>query len=271
MFRLALFLSTVQFFLLHNTNTNAFALSSFGWRVALNIGREPTTTKSPFWASSGARLPVVIQCDFLPNGQVVPKEDVIRFTGPDGEVVNMIEKGKWSLSSSKDEREFEFSFTFPEELSRRDVTLGPCTIRCKGLLYSKDAVKEMNEKFYRARDEIWKAGEVVNDISRRKEAPKKWDEECQQWVKRYPKEEGLLSQVSKRVQLFAVEQKQRTENSKRPNPKDLSLDSGPFPGVESDVFIKKLGIVTVKEGLRDVVVGTWSAEPINDKPKSYYY
>jgi hypothetical protein len=264
MFRLSIFLSTAQLIFLQN---DAFALS-FGWRVALNIGREPTTTKSPSWASSGARLPFVIKCDFLQNGQVVPKEDVIRFTGPDGEVVNKIEKGEWSL---KDERELEFSFTFPEELSRRDVTLGPCTVKCKGgLLYSKDALKDMNDVFYRSREESWKAGELVNDIARRKEAPKKWDEESQQWVKRYTKE-GLLSQVSKRVQLFAVKQKERTGNSKRPNPKDLSLDSGPFPGVESDVFIKKVGILTAKEGLRDVVVGTWSAEPINFKPKSYYY
>lgn len=262
LFRLAIFLSSVQFLFLQ---IDALA-SSFGWRVALNLGREPTTTKSPFWASSGARLPFVIKCDFLPNGEVVPKEDVIRFTGPDGEVVNKIEKGEWSL---QEERDLAFSFTFPEELSRRDVTLGPCTVQCKGSLYSNDAVKDMNAAFYRSREESWKAGKLVNDIARREEAPKKWEEESQGWVKRY-KQEGLLSQISKRIQLFAVKQKERTDNSKRPNPKDLSLDSGSFPGVESDVFIKKLGVITVKEGPRDVVVGTWSAEPILYKAKSYY-
>lgn len=224
------------------------------------------TTKLPSWASSGARLPFVIKCDFLPNGDVVPKEDVIRFTGPDGEVVNKIEKGEWSL---KDERELEFSFNFPEKLSRRDVTLGPGRVQCKGLLYSNDAVKDYNEAFYRSREEIWKAGEQVNDVTRRSEAPKKWEEESQQWVKRY-QEEGLLSQVSKRVQLFAVKQKERIDNSKRPNPKELSLDSGPFPGLASDVSIKKLGVITAKEGPRNVVVGTWSAEPILYKAKSYY-
>jgi hypothetical protein len=249
MLRLAILLSTLQLLFLQ---TDALASSSVGWRVALNIGDE-----------GGARLPVVIRCDFLPNGQVVPKEDVIRFTGPDGEVVKQIEQGKWNL---KDERELEFSFTFPEKLSRRDVTFGPGKLQCKGLLYSKDAVKEMNDVFYRSREEVWKAGKLVNDITLRAEAPKKWDEQSQGWVTRY-ETEGFLSQISKQAQLFTAKRNQEKDNSKRPNPKVLSLDSGPFPGVKSDVFIKELGVVT---GPRGGVVGSWSAEPINNYAKSYY-
>jgi hypothetical protein len=247
MFRLAILLSTLQLLFLQ---TDALA-SSLGWRVALNIGNE-----------GGARLPVVIRCDFLPNGQVVPKEDVIRFTGPDGEVVKPIEQGKWSL---KDERELEFSFTFPEKLSRRDVEFGPGKLQCKSLLYSKDAIKEMNDVFYRTREEVWAAGKLVNDITLRAEAPKKWDEQ-KGWVTRY-ETEGFMSQINKQVGLFNAKRNQKKDNSKRPNPKVLSLDSGPFPGVKSDVFIKELGVVT---GPRGGVVGTWSAEPITYAAKSYY-
>jgi hypothetical protein len=239
---------------------------STGWRVALNIGREPFTQMPASWASSGCRLPIVVPCDFEPNGQVIPKEDVARFTGPDGEVVVKIESGKWSLTN---ERNLCFEFIFPERFDRRDVILDPCTVQCKGLLYSKKDLKEMNDAFYRARDKTWQAGELVNDIERRKEAPKKWDEVKQLWVKRYPNE-GIFFQLSKRANALRLKQQEKRETIQRPNPKEISLEYGPFPTVEGGVFIKKLGTVTIKRGWNDVVVGTWSAEPINDKPVSYY-
>jgi hypothetical protein len=221
------------------------------------------------WAQSGARLPIVIKCDFLPDQRlVVPKENVIRFTGPEGEVVKRIEPGEFSLENN---RNLQFTLTFPQEISRRDVILDPCTITCEGLLYSKSDLKILNDAFYKAREETWKAGATMNEIARRNDAPKKWNFETKQWQERYPRE-GLLSQMTKRVKLFQVQQEQEKENQKRPNPKDLSLDFGPFPGVDGDVFIQKSGTIKIrgKKWGDGAIIGTWDAEPINDKPVSYY-
>lgn len=254
------------------TTATATSTTTTGpWRIALNIGREPSTSMPSEWAASGCRLPLVIKCDFNEkNGEVVPQEENCRFTGPDGEVVRPIQTGVWS--SNNNNRNLKFSLNFPQELARRDVTIDAGTeIFCEGLVYSTNDLKRMNEKFYKSRDETWKAGEAYNEISRRKEASKKWNDETGQWEKRYG-EEPLLSAFTKQMNLMNVKRKSERENSDRPNPKTLSLDSGPFPGFDSDVYIKKEGVVKIKRrGWRDAIIGTWSAEPINkEKPVSYY-
>ena len=245
----------------------ATALATTGpWRIALNIGREPSTSMPSEWAASGCRLPLVIKCDFNDNGHVVPQQENCRFTGPDGEVVKPIQKGVWSSNN----RNLKYSLHFPQDLSRRDVTLDAgIEIFCEGLVYSKHDLKKMNDKFYKARDDTWKAGGELNEVNRRKEASKKWNEEKGQWEKRY-EDEPLLSTLGKQINLMNVRRQSERENSDRPNPKTLSLDSGPFPGFDSDVFIQKQGIIKIKRGWRDAVIGTWSAEPITDKPVSYY-
>eukprot|EP00957_Ditylum_brightwellii_P044374 3367097-Ditylum_brightwellii.AAC.1 len=75
----------------------------------------------------------------------------------------------------------------------------------------------------------------------------------------------------------------REEQSKRlQQPKNtmLHLDSGPFPGIDVDdkVFIEKGGDVKVMKKGRilsilgsDVVVGSWSAEPVTGKAASSYW
>jgi hypothetical protein len=241
------------------------------WRIALNIGREPFTSMPSEWAASGCRLPLVIKCDFDENGDVVPQQETCRFTGPDGEVVKPIQKGVWSTSSNNNNNHnFKFSLHFPQDLSRRDVTLDAgIDIFCEGLVYSTNELKKMNDKFYKARDDTWKAGGELNEVNRRKEASKKWNEEKGQWEKRYG-DEPLLSTLRKQINLMNVRRQSERENSDRPNPKTLSLDSGPFPGFDSDVFIKKEGIIKIKRGWRDAVIGTWSMEPVTDKPVSYY-
>ena len=243
----------------------ALALSS-GWRIALNIGREPWTQMPSSWASSGCRLPIVVKCDFTPDKKVIPQDSVVKFTGPDGQVVHPIGTGTWELTDAKN---LQFSLEFPTTLTRRDVVLEPCTMTCSGLLYSKSELDDLNEAFYRARDETWKAGEAVNDIARQKEAPKKWNPETNQWEVRY-QEPSLASKLAKRLELARTQQREREESAKRPNPKILSLDSGPFPGVEGHVYIQKEGTISIRQGWRDVVIGTWGAEPINGKPISYY-
>jgi hypothetical protein len=243
------------------------------WRITLDIGREPLTSMPFDWAASGCRLPLAIKCDFSHNNEngsneVVPQQENCRFTGPEGEVVKPIQKGVWSLNNEN--RNLEFSLNFPQDLVRRDVVLDAGTeIFCEGLVYSTKALKKMNDKFYKARDDTWKAGEVLNNVNRRKEASKKWNEDKQEWEKRY-EEEPLLSKLGKQINLMNVKRQSDQNNANRPKPKTLSLDSGPFPGFDSDVFIQKTGIVKIKRGWRESVIGTWSAEPITGKPVSYY-
>ncbi len=238
----------------------------------MSIGREPGTGMPNEWASSGCRLPVVVQCDFRQeensnqNNIVVPLTGDVRFTGPDGEVVKPVENGEWSLVNG---RKLSFTLGFPDKLVRRDVTLEG-VVRLEGLLYSVGDLKNMDETFYEARNDRWDAGEALNDVDRRKDAPRKWNPVTNQWEKRF-EDEGFLSKLGKQVNLFIAERSEQEVNRERPMPKELSLDCGPFPGLEGDVYFRKGGKVLLKAGfLRECVIGTWSAEPINDKPLSYY-
>jgi hypothetical protein len=253
---------------------NALLFTHEGWRIAMNIGREPGTGMPTEWASSGCRLPVVVQCDFRQGdgdgnknkNVVVPLTGDVRFTGPDGQVVKPVEGGEWSLVN---DRELSLTLAFPEELVRRDVTLDG-TVRLEGLLYSVEGLKNMNDQYYEARNDRWDAGEKLNDVDRRRDAPRKWNPNAKQWEKRY-ENEGFISRLGKRANLLLAERKENKVNLDRPNPKDISLDCGPFPGVKGDVHFRKEGKVLLKQGfLKECLIGTWSAEPINDKPLSYY-
>jgi len=131
-------------------------------------------------------------------------------------------------------------------------------------------IQELNNRFYEAREETWKMGKELNDISRRKDAAKKWNHEKNKWEKRYD-DEPILSQIGKRMKLMSAQAESKKKNAERPNPKTLSLESGPFPGFNSNVFIQKEGVIKIKgKGWSDAIIGTWSAEPINDRPVSYY-
>ena len=244
--------------------------SSGQWRIALNIGREEAFTSMPQlpWGASGCRLPLVVQADFNRQANaVVPKHDTCRFTGAGGEVIRPVREGTWTVSN---DRKIQFSLNFPEKLERRDVVLDNGTeLICEGLVFSQEAIKEMNERFYEAREETWKVGKELNDISRRKEAPKKWNFQTNQWEKRY-EDEPLWNLIGKRIELWKAQGESRQKNSERPNPQSLSLDSGPFPGFEGNVFMQKEGVIKIKNGWRDAVIGTWSAEPIKDMPESNY-
>ena len=126
---------------------DALLFTHEGWRIAMNIGREPETQMPTEWASSGCRLPVVVECDFRrekdgtgkETNVVSPLSGEIRFTGPEGEVVKSVQSGEWSLLN---ERELSFTLVFPEELVRRDVRLAG-TVRLEGLLYSVDDLKKL--------------------------------------------------------------------------------------------------------------------------------
>eukprot|EP00542_Grammatophora_oceanica_P013077 CAMPEP_0194033596 /NCGR_PEP_ID=MMETSP0009_2-20130614/6226_1 /TAXON_ID=210454 /ORGANISM="Grammatophora oceanica, Strain CCMP 410" /LENGTH=280 /DNA_ID=CAMNT_0038674311 /DNA_START=115 /DNA_END=957 /DNA_ORIENTATION=+ len=238
-----------------------------GWRITLNIGREPGTFMDGRWAASGARLPVTVPCDFHEDGNLVPKEDTVEFTITGGAVQKAVESGNWDL---KDNRHLTFTLGFPDGVAKNDVSLpAGAKVTCKGLLYTLPDLQELNEHYYAARDESWKAEETVTSIGKRREAPKKWNPVKQQWEKRYS-EEPLWGQVTKKFDLWKAQQEENRRNSQRPDPNSLSLDNGPFPGLESYVHIVKDGKMTIQQGVGgNTVVGRWSAEPISDKPVSY--
>eukprot|EP00550_Attheya_septentrionalis_P000517 CAMPEP_0198281404 /NCGR_PEP_ID=MMETSP1449-20131203/1358_1 /TAXON_ID=420275 /ORGANISM="Attheya septentrionalis, Strain CCMP2084" /LENGTH=291 /DNA_ID=CAMNT_0043977171 /DNA_START=274 /DNA_END=1149 /DNA_ORIENTATION=- len=234
------------------------------WRIALNIGNKPGYFSSTSW-------PILVKCDFCKtngsNQEVIPQQDDVRYTIQTGQVVKPIEKGKWSLENN---RKLAFSLSFPESMSRNDLTINAgTTITCEGLLYTLTDLKVLNDNFYQARDKTWELGGQLNDMSTEAwDAPKRWNEEKQQWEKKRGLEQPL-SYLGKRLQHARLQQKQEQENSKRPDPKTLSGFSGNFPGLPNEndkVFIGNMGII--KQGTQ--VIGTWAAEPIlGDRPVSY--
>lgn len=230
--------------------TNKVTAGTGAWRVALNIGNA--------W-------PIVFKCDFDESNKVLPQQTNIRYTVRTGEVVKPISSGEWSTDKSN--RKLAFSVNFPEDMSRNHIKLNSGPITCEGLLYTQEELQILNDNFYRARDKTWEVGGQLNDMSKKRDAPKQWNEVKQVWEKQKNHDSfwSFVTKMAQRVQLHTLE---RQEQAKRPDPKTISEQSGYFPGFDGDhqqVFMGKMG--TIKQGLR--VIGTWAAEPINDQPVSY--
>ena len=244
--------------------------TSSPWRITLDIGREPLATGMPFdWARSGCRLPLTIPCDFASSAHVTPRTETIFFTGPDGAVVRPIEGGSWEWKtdengSNKDN--FRFTLTFPEEMSRRDVSIDAgTTIECSGTMYSQDDVDRLNKDFYEAREATWQVGGELNQMTQRQGAAKKWNEESNQWEERYAKE-NPFSQASKQFQYWMAKQNQNRKHQQRPDPQDLS-EVGTFPTFSEGVYMLNGGIV--RRGKNGPVMGKWYAQPVTNQPVSY--
>ena len=252
---------------LQSVATSTTIAESGGWRVALNLGRVAFTTMPRSWASSGARFPLVMQCNFTDKGDVIPISECVKYTLVGGEVKKRVESGSWSLDKNRD---LSFSLTFPEKMERNGVELDAgSTVICEGLLYTKDDLDALDDEFYDARSKNDRIIADVKEMKRRKEAPKKWNFETNKWEKRY-KDESFVSTVGKKLKLIVAEKIEERESNKRPKFKELSLESGPFPGIGCDVYIKKEGFIKLKGKGVGGIIGTWAAEPINDNPASYY-
>lgn len=240
------------------------ATSSAPWRIVLDIGREPLANNGmPFeWARSGCRMPLVIPCRLLNDKSVEPVSEMVRFTGPDGEVARPVDGGVWTMDGKES---WKLSLKFPETLERRDVSIpAGTTLECNGALYTKKRLDELNGAFYQAREETWKLGRSLNEMVARQEAPKKWNEDTKQWGKRY-KTESPLVWAGKKLQYARAKAKQADANQKRPDPNSLSA-AGSLPGIEGEVFVARGGVVRATNG---GVMGTWFAEPITNEPVSY--
>ena len=251
-----------------SSNINRMPTSWGGWRVALDIGREPFTTMPQSWAATGARFPLVMKCNFTDDGEVGSITGDVKYTiAVVGEVTKPVQAGLWSL---RNDRDLSFTLKFPEKMERNGVELGPCEIICEGLLYTKKDLKKMDQNFYEVRSITDDINAQVKEAKQRKEAPKKWNFETNQWEKRY-RDESFVSTFGKRLKQFRAGIVEETESKKRPTPLELSIEAGDFPGIDSVAYMKKRGVIKMKGGgMDDGVIGTWSAEPINDNPASYY-
>jgi hypothetical protein len=254
--------------------TRTTTVTADPWRIVLDIGREPLATMPFDWARSGCRMPIVVPCDFRSDQLILPRSDSVSFTGPDGAVVRPVEGGTWQLANDK---ELSFTLKFPEAMARRDVWIDAgTTMTLQGVVYTKDEVDRLNDEFYTARDEAWKIGGELNDMARRKEAPKKWNQEKQQWEKRY-ESTNVLELMQKQISYVKAQAVQQRKGGQRPNPKTLS-DLGSLPGIESGIFMRKEGSIRILNNNKSsvgplggsAVIGKWFAEPISDKPRSYY-
>ena len=252
----------------HHQDDAVTVEASAPWRVVLDIGREPLSSMPFDWARSGGRMPVKVPCDFQLTSDrktvVHPQSDTVSFTGPDGAVIRPITAGNYKVNNNQ--QELSFDLTFPEELARRDVTIpAGTTVTCTTRMYTQTEMKALYQAFYDARDEAWRIGGELNDMTTIQGPQKVWNEEAGQWEKR-SKTINPLQWAQKRFAYTSAKAKQDQRNNARPDPNDLS-EQGPFPGITDRVYMAKEGIAKTQNG---AVIGRWSMEPmLRDKPVSY--
>jgi hypothetical protein len=209
-----------------------------------------------------------------------PISETVSFTGPEGAVVRPVQGRSWTLSSSSSSselgkpKELAFDLTFPQQLQRRDVTIDAgTTLRCVTSVYTQSDLDHLNQEFYQARDEAWAIGGELNAMSARRDAPKRWNFETNQWEKRQAAE-NPLNWMQTQAKYWRAKAKQDAKNRQRPDPNTLSA-MGRLPGLDEFVYIQKSsGIVKQAASSSSPngggIMGTWQAEPIiNDKPVSY--
>lgn len=178
-----------------------------------------------------------------------------------------VQGGTWTWNPNNNDNEnLSLTLTFPQSVARRDVMIDAgTTIQLSTKVYTQTQLDQLNKEFYTAREETWKLGGELNDIEKRRDAPKQWNDKTQQWEQ--PRlEESMASQVSKRLAYWQAQWNQQQKSNSRPNVNDLSSDPrGSLPGYEGSVFFQKQGIITIPASSSwrgDAVIGTWSAEPI---------
>lgn len=165
-------------------------------------------------------------------------------------------------------KELTFDLTFPEQLTRRDVTIeAGSTLQCVTAAYTQSDLDFLNSEFYKARQEAWDIGGELNNMAARQSAPKRWNFETNAWEKRHVAE-NPLKWVQKQAKYFAAKANQDAKNRQRPDPNTLSA-MGRLPGLDEFVYVQKSSGI-VKAASNGAVMGTWQAEPINDhQPLSY--
>merc|ERR1712224_54310 len=241
----------------HNAPSSSSEITSSPWRITLDIGREPLASMPFKWARSGCRMPLVIPCHLRSDRKVIPRSESVSFTGPNGAVTSPIQGGEWEIKNGDTELNLELAF--PEYVERRDVWIDAGTVLSLcARTYKKDEIDELDRNFYEAREEAWELGKELNEITKKIEGPKQWNEEKQAWEKRTDGIPSVFSQIQKRIKHAAAQANQKRKADLRPSLNDLS-EIGSIPGVSNGVYIQKEGVIKIG----NAVAGRWFAEPIN--------
>jgi len=226
------------------------------WRIVLDLGREPLS-RMPFdWARSGARLPLVVPCDFVQesittttndnsdqtsatttttttttkSNWVAPRSDTISFTGPDGAVVRPVEGGEWTINNAASE--LQLSLRFPQSLAKHDVSIaGGSELVLTARTYTQAELDQLNQAYYQAREATWQVGGALNEAQRRQGAAKKWNEATQRWEKRHA-QENVWTAAKNQLKYWKLKNQQDQALRQRPDANVLS-SRGALPGVVS--------------------------------------
>ena len=143
----------------------------------------------------------------------------------------------------------------------------------EGELWTTQELYDLDQAYYAARQDSYRASEAVRDIDRAKERPKVWNEQKGLW-ERPPSADSAAGIARKRLKLSTAEAKQKRLAEGRPDPAALSKNEGAWPGIGGGVWASKGGGLKIEAaggltgllgGLlrpRMPVVGTWTAEPV---------
>ncbi len=248
----------------HSCVMDSNLVQTGSWRVALNLGREFSTPLLDSYGTSGVRFPIVIPCDFTSDGSVTPQTTTVSYVADvTGGVTKPVVGGGWKFPVGT--KRLEFTLSFPEELKKKDVSIpAGSELVMEVNLISTQAVKQLELAFTEARKEEWKALEKIDAIQAVRNSPKRWNEETQRWE--YSRvEEPLPSLFSKHWDAFVKGQERRKKFAEKPRSGvELSKRPGRFPGFAKDdlVYFRTDGIIRNKSK-GNMVVGTWTAEPID--------
>lgn len=122
-----------------------------------------------------------------------------------------------------------------------------------------------------ARKEAYRADELVKDIEKAKDAPKRWNPETESW-ERPRRKDSPWDVARKKMDLVRATDNQRRVYQSRPDAGELSKGAGAFPGISCGVYLKKEGTLSTQpqepqgplaflQPGNNAVLGTWSAEP----------
>merc|ERR1712018_932218 len=110
----------------------------------------------------------------------------------------------------------------------------------------KDELDGLDQDFYKARDEAWEIGKELNEIAKKVDGPKQWNEEKQTWEKRTDGVPSIFSQIQKRMKHAIAKAKQKQKSDLRPSRNDLS-EVGSIPGVVTNggIYVQKQGTIKI--------------------------
>lgn len=260
------------------------------WRVSLNFGREGDTPNSfdEGWGASGARLalsvPVRIQTesstdlddDFLGRrADTLIVEDDARFVSMKGEEkVSFVEQGAWRLSTRQsrsvgDALTVRMVIDLKDTVSRNDIVLSPQRLYLMANAWRENEVDVAKQRYGRVKQAFDLAQERLDSQLSHDSGDRRLD--GTNILDTAAASIDMVALVKRRDDaLFELRQGQQTLPHK-----SLSL-IGDWPGSDEGLAIQE-GSIAIKQkgGFFNpdelVVVGRWTATPMEDESEYEYY